>query len=196
MGLSRNRIRERVNHDLPIRFSGESIAAHGGLELIRRDRPASRSRCRCGSGSGCKSISGDGRYVLFASDASNLVAGDTNETADIVASPEPSRLLLQLSALAVLVRLARRSERSRSDAVCMADSRRLSWVGRTRIAVVPRRSHRPPPSGRGDDRRDRPRESTLTISDQSTPVEAASKHSSGSYPCGASKRNTRCIGGT
>jgi hypothetical protein len=34
--LSRNRIRARVNHDLPIRFSEESISAHGGLELFRR----------------------------------------------------------------------------------------------------------------------------------------------------------------
>jgi hypothetical protein len=34
--LSRNRIRARVNHDLPIRFSDESISAHGGLELFRR----------------------------------------------------------------------------------------------------------------------------------------------------------------
>lgn len=36
MRLSRNRIRARVNHDLPIRFSEESISAHGGLELFRR----------------------------------------------------------------------------------------------------------------------------------------------------------------
>jgi hypothetical protein len=34
--LSKNRIRSRVNHDLPIRFSEEAISAHGGLELFRR----------------------------------------------------------------------------------------------------------------------------------------------------------------
>lgn len=36
MRLSKNRIRSRVNHDLPIRFSEEAISAHGGLELFRR----------------------------------------------------------------------------------------------------------------------------------------------------------------
>jgi Tol biopolymer transport system component len=33
--------------------------------------------------SGSPSISGDGRYVVFASDATNLVAGDTNKAGDI-----------------------------------------------------------------------------------------------------------------
>ena len=32
---------------------------------------------------GIQSISGDGRYVAFSSDASNLVPGDTNEESDI-----------------------------------------------------------------------------------------------------------------
>lgn len=35
-----------------------------------------------GRGSGAPSISGDGRYVAFVSDADNLVSGDTNNTAD------------------------------------------------------------------------------------------------------------------
>ncbi|HME72322.1 MAG TPA: IS1380 family transposase [Myxococcota bacterium] len=36
MKLSRNAIRARVKHDLPITFSEERISAHGGLELFRR----------------------------------------------------------------------------------------------------------------------------------------------------------------
>ena len=39
---------------------------------------------------GCASISGDGRYVAFESDASNLVAGDTNGQTDVFARDRQS----------------------------------------------------------------------------------------------------------
>ena len=36
-----------------------------------------------------RSISADGRYVAFRSDATNLVAGDTNNMRDVFAAPVP-----------------------------------------------------------------------------------------------------------
>jgi Tol biopolymer transport system component len=35
------------------------------------------------------SISADGRYVAFESDATNLVPGDTNGFSDVFAAPDP-----------------------------------------------------------------------------------------------------------
>ena len=40
-------------------------------------------------GSECPSISADGRYVAFRSDAANLVTGDANLVADTFAAPNP-----------------------------------------------------------------------------------------------------------
>ena len=41
------------------------------------------------SGSGHPSISADGRYVAFQSDASNLVMGDPNAALDVFVAPNP-----------------------------------------------------------------------------------------------------------
>lgn len=44
---------------------------------------ASSDSCAAGTGTACLGISGSGRYVTFTSDASNLVAGDTNGRSDV-----------------------------------------------------------------------------------------------------------------
>ena len=48
-------------------------------------------------GSGAPSISADGRYVAFYSNASNLVAGDTNETADVFVRDRKTQVTRRVS---------------------------------------------------------------------------------------------------
>ncbi|TAM46135.1 MAG: hypothetical protein EPN55_06250, partial [Gammaproteobacteria bacterium] len=51
--------------------------------IIRANTPVDGSLSRTYSGSGHSAISANGRYVAFASDMSNLVAGDTNYMGDL-----------------------------------------------------------------------------------------------------------------
>ena len=64
---------------------------NGGADIFVRDRlsgvtervSVSSSEAQAGGGSAFPSISADGRYVAFDSDAANLVAGDTNGFRDV-----------------------------------------------------------------------------------------------------------------
>ena len=58
---------------------GGALAAPGDITRVSVDSSGTQAN----AGSRHTTISGDGRYVAFASDASNLVDGDTNEATDI-----------------------------------------------------------------------------------------------------------------
>src|SRR5919107_491416 len=61
------------------RSAGEGVAQPAAVERISRGR----ARDTPDGGSGAPVVSADARYVAFHSSASNLVAGDTNEVADV-----------------------------------------------------------------------------------------------------------------
>ena len=58
-----------------------AAAAQPAHQTVRVSEPAGRGEPNAGSFT--PSVSGDGRYVVFASEASNLVPGDTNHRRDI-----------------------------------------------------------------------------------------------------------------
>lgn len=57
----------------------------------------SSSGAEANEGSGGAAISGDGRYVAFVSDASNLVANDTNNTTDIFVRDRQTGMTIRVS---------------------------------------------------------------------------------------------------
>ena len=58
---------------------------------------ASQTGAQANNGSGAAAISGDGRYVAFYSDASNLVSGDTNGVGDIFVHDRQTGLTTRVS---------------------------------------------------------------------------------------------------
>jgi Tol biopolymer transport system component len=70
------------NVEAPIAFGAETMDAYSAVLTTRRISVASDGT-QGNYGSFSPSISADGRYVAFVSDASNLVSGDTNNWSDI-----------------------------------------------------------------------------------------------------------------
>lgn len=95
-GLSTNTERRSLSHDgrfAVFAASAPLVKGQGNLDwqILVRDRMRGTTRLASVAGSGAKangrswnpSISADGRYVVFESSATNLVAGDTNGDRDI-----------------------------------------------------------------------------------------------------------------
>lgn len=80
-------------------------ATSGHLNVFVRDRWArttelvsvGRQRAQANASSLGQSISANGRYVAFASDASNLVANDTNDTGDVFVRDRRARKTVRVS---------------------------------------------------------------------------------------------------
>ncbi len=78
---------------------------NGKWDVFVRDRPAATTSRVSISGSGAQAngdsthaaLSGDGRYVVFESTASNLVSGDTNGAADVFLYDRQSRAVERIS---------------------------------------------------------------------------------------------------
>lgn len=76
-----------------------------GTDIFVRDRQTGEttrvsvtaSGAEANEGSGGAAISGDGRYVAFVSDASNLVANDTNSTTDIFVRDRQTGTTIRIS---------------------------------------------------------------------------------------------------
>ncbi|HEX3329066.1 MAG TPA: hypothetical protein VHS27_04030, partial [Gaiellales bacterium] len=60
-----------------------SSAAGAGPSTVRVSVSAAGAEANAASGQGGVVVSGDGRFVAFVSDASNLVAGDGNGVVDV-----------------------------------------------------------------------------------------------------------------
>src|SRR5919202_877797 len=68
--------------EAPIAFGAETLEAYSAILTTRRVS-VDTNGTQGNSNSSSPSISADGRYVAFDSEASNLVSGDTNGTGDI-----------------------------------------------------------------------------------------------------------------
>jgi hypothetical protein len=68
--------------EAPIAFGAETVEAYNAVLTTRRVSVATDGT-QGNNPPGSPSISADGRYVAFESDASNLVSGDTNNATDI-----------------------------------------------------------------------------------------------------------------
>ncbi len=73
VGGDTNGVDDIFVHDLPA----------GTTERVSKNSSGTQANTRLGYGSRNPTISADGRYVAFHSDATNLVAGDTNGSRDV-----------------------------------------------------------------------------------------------------------------
>lgn len=117
-------------------FGTTGIARAQQVEIVSRVHPSQVSDTALGGG-GNPSLSGDGRYVVFQSSATHLVAGqkDANETTDVFLRDRVSGNTTLVSRAASSPAVA--ANAGGSGAVISADGRYVAWIGESTDVTGP-----------------------------------------------------------
>jgi predicted RNA-binding protein with TRAM domain len=124
----------------PNLVAGDTNGRYHGYDVFVHDRVSGETQRVSVSSSGAEAndssfpagISGDGRYVLFATNATNLVAGDTNNSSDVFVRDRQSGETKRVSVSSSGAQAAGYS----SDSAISADGRYVAFTSSARNLVA------------------------------------------------------------